>query len=344
MAVLSFAVNHAVANGVGVAEVPGNTVVPIQQDDVRMVKEVVKVNEGGEVTATFTFENRSSKNISFLMGFPFTEGTDPKAVPYGDPGSGEFKVRINSNKVEYQKKAGSNNDKLKIGAEYAFMYVWQISFKPHEKKTVECIYTASWNCDVGPYPSCTHFTYITKTGALWNGSIGQADFFVTLSDDYIKNYKAGKLAFSIAPANYELVGNTIEWHFKDWKPTEDVSIWVTRAKSYPLENFELVALLMEIMDFKTAYEGNIRLYTTKDLQDFRAQVDPALDKLYVRVLRNEIFARHGKQFNDDTLKAIFNNYSWYKPTPNYSDKMLNEYEKKNIEFIMIYERQKGWIK
>ncbi len=344
MVVPSLAVNNAFADGVAVMEVPGNTVIPIQQDEVRMVKEVVRVNEEDEVTATFTFENRTPKDISFRMGFPFTEGTDPIAVPYGVPGSGKFEVRINGKQVEYHKKPVSINAKLKIGAEYVSMYAWQISFKPHEKKTVECIYTASWNCDVGPYPSCRHFTYITKTGALWNGTIGQADFYVTLSNDYIKNARAGKLDFKIEPADYKIAGNTVEWHFRDWKPTEDISIWVSRSKSYPLQDFELLRSIMEILDFKTTYEGNVRLYTLKDLQDYRAQVDDSLNKLYVKVLRNEIFARHGKPFKDGTLQAIFNNYAWYKPNPNYSDKMLNEYEKKNVEIILNYERQKGWIK
>ena len=111
MAVLSLGVNHARANGVAVTEVPGNTVIPIQQDDIRMVKEVVRVNDKDEVTATFTFENRTSKDISFYMGFPFAEMKDPTAVPYGVPGSGKFEIKINGKKVEYRKKVSSNNDK-----------------------------------------------------------------------------------------------------------------------------------------------------------------------------------------------------------------------------------------
>lgn len=140
------------------------------------------------------------------------------------------------------------------------------------------------------------------------------------------------------------MGNTVEWHFKDWKPTEDISIWVSRSKSYPLQSFELVRLIIEILDFKTNYEGDTRLYTLNDLQDFRTHADDLLDKVYVKVLRNEIFARHGKPFKDPMLQEIFNNYSWYGPNPNYSDNMLNEYEKKNIKFIMNYESQKDWIK
>jgi hypothetical protein len=167
---------------------------------------------------------------------------------------------------------------------------------------------------------------------------------VALPRDYVKNQKEGKLDFQVTPGNYRLVDNTVEWHFTDWKPTEDISISVERSGAYPLEDFELIMLLFNIMDFKTTYEGSARLYTEKDLKDFRAQGDVGLDRLYVRVLRNEIFARHGRLFHNDTMQSIFNNYSWYKPDPNYSDKMLNDFEKRNLRFIMRYERQRGWIK
>ena len=276
------------------------------------------------------------------MGFPFAKGTDPLAVPYGVPGSGKFYVTINGELIEFNKMPVSTNTTLKIGAEYAFMYVWPISFQPNEKKTVECIYTASWYCDVGPYPSCTHFTYITKTGALWNDTIDQADFYVTLSDYDIENYEAGKIDFSIEPPNYKIVGNTVEWHFSNWEPTQDISIRLARSKSYPLEDFEIMALLLEKLDLNKTYEGNVRLYTLEDFEH-RFLYDP-VNKLYAKVIRNEIFARHGRPFKDKTLQGIYENYSWYKPNPNYSDNMLNEYEKKNVEFILNYERQKGWIK
>lgn len=331
------------ANGVDVMEVPGNTVIPIQNENVRMIKEIVTFNEDDEVKAIFTFKNTTTEDISFTMGFPFTKDTDPLSVPYGAPNSGKFAIRINGKEVQADKKAVSANTKLNIGSEYAFMYTWPISFKPHEEKTVECIYTASWNCSVGPFPYCQYFTYITKTGALWKDKIGRADFYLTLPREYAKDNADGKLDLDINPSNYKIVNNTVEWHFLNWEPNEDISIHASRSSSYPLEYFELTAMLHNILDIKTAYEGNIRLYTLKDLQDSQAQLYDSLDRLYVKVIRNEIFARHGKVFNDSNLQSIFIGRGWYKPNPNYSDSMLNEYEKKNIKFILNYEKEKGWV-
>lgn len=65
--------------------------------------------------------------------------------------------------------------------------------------------------------------------------------------------------------------------------------------------------------------------------------------------RNEIYARHGRKFLDDSIQAYFNEKSWY--TPLYEaedfdarqDSFFNDYEKKNAEFILKYEKSKGYL-
>ena len=37
------------------------------------------------------------------------------------------------------------------------------------------------------------------------------------------------------------------------------------------------------------------------------------------IARNEIYARHGRKFNDSELQAYFNSKSWYKGTVNPED-------------------------
>lgn len=57
----------------------------------------------------------------------------------------------------------------------------------------------------------------------------------------------------------------------------------------------------------------------------------------LRIARNEIYARHGRKFNDDELQAYFNSQTWYNGTiePNQFDDMslLSEIERKNLEVI-----------
>ena len=64
-----------------------------------------------------------------------------------------------------------------------------------------------------------------------------------------------------------------------------------------------------------------------------------MDKGQLRVLRNSIYARHGRKFKDKNLRAYFNTQRWYKPI--YDEipaSRLNKYEKANIEFLKKLEQ------
>lgn len=69
--------------------------------------------------------------------------------------------------------------------------------------------------------------------------------------------------------------------------------------------------------------------------------DELLEGLFqedARRLRNEIYARHGKVFKDKELQRYFSSFDWYKPDPQFSDKVLNEIEKQNAAAIFNYEQ------
>lgn len=60
-----------------------------------------------------------------------------------------------------------------------------------------------------------------------------------------------------------------------------------------------------------------------------------------RVLIAEIEAIHGKTFADEQwLQKYFGERYWYKPNPNYSPTVLNETERKNLEFLLS-EKSRG---
>ena len=61
-----------------------------------------------------------------------------------------------------------------------------------------------------------------------------------------------------------------------------------------------------------------------------------VDGLFVedlRVLRNEIYARHGRIFKDTALQKYFVAQPWYQPNPDFKDDMLTETEYKNLAII-----------
>jgi hypothetical protein len=57
----------------------------------------------------------------------------------------------------------------------------------------------------------------------------------------------------------------------------------------------------------------------------------------LRLLRNEIYARHGRVFKDKDLQKYFDTQSWYKPNPDFKDDQLSETEVANLAIIRTAE-------
>ena len=62
-----------------------------------------------------------------------------------------------------------------------------------------------------------------------------------------------------------------------------------------------------------------------------------LSKRDLKIMRNEIFARHGYIFKTNDMMQYFNSQSWYKPLYNDVTNSLSEMEVDNVNFIKRYE-------
>lgn len=58
-----------------------------------------------------------------------------------------------------------------------------------------------------------------------------------------------------------------------------------------------------------------------------------------RKLRNEIYARHGKVFEDKPMRNYFSTFDWYKPDAKFNEKLLTRIERQNYAAILAYERK-----
>lgn len=76
-------------------------------------------------------------------------------------------------------------------------------------------------------------------------------------------------------------------------------------------------------------EGSERLLRVSDIE--------GLNNWDLKVMRNEIYARHGYIFKTDEIKRYFNQQSWYTPKHDNVESLLSDLEKKNIHFIKSYE-------
>lgn len=63
-----------------------------------------------------------------------------------------------------------------------------------------------------------------------------------------------------------------------------------------------------------------------------------ISKYELKIMRNEIFARHGYIFKTEEMKNYFSKQDWYQARFDNVDDMLNDVEKYNIELIRSYEK------
>ena len=68
-----------------------------------------------------------------------------------------------------------------------------------------------------------------------------------------------------------------------------------------------------------------------------------LSKEECRIARNEILARHGRRFDDESLQAYFDSCSWYTAgtaaPEDFDVSVLNVYEVANLDLIVEYEQK-----
>ena len=84
-------------------------------------------------------------------------------------------------------------------------------------------------------------------------------------------------------------------------------------------------------------EDNVYTITEEDLEGKTA--------MECKIARNEIYARYGRIFKDEQLQGYFNTCDWYNGTiasEQFSENMLNEIEKANIQTIINYEKKRGY--
>lgn len=96
----------------------------------------------------------------------------------------------------------------------------------------------------------------------------------------------------------------------------DTTIRHQSSSGYILEYSNSVNLTRSDIDYLSQYEVKLALY--------------------------EIFARHGKIFSDSALNEYFQSFSWYQPSANFDDSVLNEYEKNNLDLLISYQRSMGY--
>lgn len=134
----------------------------------------------------------------------------------------------------------------------------------------------------------------------------------------------GKRGFCIQ----ELLNKNFSYRFYYWSPKEqkymlDKSVTQEQIQNAycPEDYFAYNGLKFSKLDSKL---------TDEDLK--------GLDKAQLRLMRNAVYARHGRTFKSEDLQSLWECYNWYEKNPNYLDDLLTEVDKYNIELIQKYEK------
>jgi hypothetical protein len=156
-------------------------------------------------------------------------------------------------------------------------------------------------------------------------SIGDMDNFqnVALTEDKLKGLTMMELRiirnefWARRGLKFGLPGIRQYFDWRDWyKPLRDQR----KVKLNDIETANVNLIL--------AQEAKIReKLTTEELPDNFAEQMFTED---LRILRNELYARHGRVFKDPVLQKYFAAQAWYKPDLEFKDEMLSTIEFKNL--------------
>ena len=82
--------------------------------------------------------------------------------------------------------------------------------------------------------------------------------------------------------------------------------------------------------------GDMELFESKAISE---QMLHGLSLHELRLLRNEVYARHGRMFRAEWLQQYFYSQPWYTPDENFKDESLSGNDKLNVEAIVKYENR-----
>lgn len=117
-------------------------------------------------------------------------------------------------------------------------------------------------------------------------------------------------------------------------PDSDTEVSEADARVYLIQGNEKSSNRYEKADHLSY--TTVTKYTLQDLS--------ILDSYGLKITRNEIFALHGRMFNDQELQEYFKRQQWYVPqiaANDFDTSCLNEIEKYNVNIISVYEEQLG---
>jgi hypothetical protein len=179
VAVLLFAAPSVARANDGAFGGSGASLAPLASTPIRMVREDIVMELRGrplawDVTAHYEFENPTDEAVTVQMGYPETrcDAEEGDCVGHGGRFRG-LRTRVRGRVV--RERIGRVSESSPWAQELDRVHLFDVSFAPRERVTVDhhYVYDRSFTAVMGE-----NVYYLTRTGALWNGPIGEARFTV----------------------------------------------------------------------------------------------------------------------------------------------------------------------
>jgi hypothetical protein len=109
-----------------------------------------------------------------------------------------------------------------------------------------------------------------------------------------------------------------------------------RLTDIELKNLATISLAQKRSRNVALVPGDMELFEDKPIS---AQMLRGLSLHELRLLRNEVYARHGRTFKSEWLMQYFFSQPWYQPSETFKDEDLSGADKQNVETIVAYENK-----
>lgn len=148
---------------------------------------------------------------------------------------------------------------------------------------------------------------------------------------YFKNDKLFRWRYSPVASNPQDAENYDGDYADGYQELEDYAV----RESYTFLN-DMETVDEDVADYILS-NSDSRYLTKSDLE--------GLSKEECRLARNELYARHGRKFDDEALTNYFSQFDWYHPTidpDNFDESILNDVEIANRDLIVQFEEEQGY--
>lgn len=102
------------------------------------------------------------------------------------------------------------------------------------------------------------------------------------------------------------------------------------------KNLQIIATAQKTQRRLTLSPGDMELFENRAISE---QMLRGLSLYELRLLRNEIYARHGRLFRALWLQQYFYGQPWYQPDDNFNDENVSGIDKLNVETIVKFENR-----